>query len=200
MKNEHAIIFILAIFILFLVGKNDKSNQKINVMENESKMLESKIQYLEFSNEKIDKMYRDSIKEIESEVKSTKKAHIKELKRIQSLSAKEVKDELLKNIKIDKDSSNLSDITESQSKELLIEKRTLQYQVKKVGLENAKLGVENNALNSINYNLNAIIDNKDAQIANSDEVIELIRKGNRNKLIKVGGVCIGLGIILGLLI
>ena len=200
MKNEHAIIFILAVFILFLVGKNDTSNQKINVMEAQSKMLESKIQYLEFSNEKIDKMYNDSIKEIESEIKSTKKAHIKELKRIQSLSAKEVKDELLKNIKIEKDSSKLSDITESQSKELLIEKRTLQYQVKKVGLENAKLGVENNALNSINYNLNAIINNKDAQIANSDEVIELIRKGNRNKLIKVGGVCIGVGIIVGLLL
>ena len=200
MKNEHAIIFILAVFILFLVGKNDKTNQKINVMENESKILESKIQYLEFSNEKIDKMYKDSIKEIESEIKSTKKAHIKELKRVQSLSAKEVKDELLNNIKIEKDTSKLSDITESQSKELLIEKRTLQYQVKKVGLENAKLGVENNALNSINYNLNSIINNKDVQLNNSDKVIELIRKGNRNKLIKVGGVCLGLGIILGLIL
>ena len=200
MKNEHAIIFILAIFILFLVGKNDTSHQKINVMEAQSKMLESKIQYLEFSNEKIDKMYNDSIKEIESEIKSSKKNHIKELKRVQSLSAKEIKDELLKNIKIEKDSSKLSDITESQSKELLIEKRTLQYQVKKVGLDNAKLGIENNALSSINYNLNAIIHNKDAKLANSDEVIELIRKGNRNKLIKVGGVCIGLGIIVGLLL
>jgi len=200
MKNEHAIIFILAVFILFLVGKNDKSNQKINVMENETKILESKIQYLEFSNEKIDKMYNDSIKQIESEIKSSKKSHIKELKRVQFLSAKEVKDELFKNIKIEKDTSKLSDITESQSKELLIEKRTLQYQVKKVGLENAKLGIENNALNSINYNLNSIINNKDVQLNNSDKVIELINKGNRNKLIKVGGVCVGLGIIVGLLL
>ena len=200
MKNEHAIIFILAIFILFLVGKNDTSNQKINVMEAQSKMLESKIQYLEFSNEKIDKMYNDSIKEIESEIKSSKKSHIKELKRVQSLSAKEVKIELLENIKIEKDTSKLSDITESQSKELLIEKRTLQYQVKKVGLENAKLGVDNNALKSINYNLNAIIENKNVQLNNSDEVIELIRKANRNKLIKVGGICIGVGIIVGLLL
>jgi len=200
MKNEHAIIFILAVFILFLVGKNDQVNEKIKDMNQESKMLESKIQYLEFSNEKIDKMYRDSIKEIESEIKSSKKSHIKELKRVQSLSAKEVKEELLENIKIEKDTSKLSDITESQSKELLIEKRTLQYQVKKVGLENAKLGVDNNALKSINYNLNAIIDNKDVQLNNSDEIIELINKGNRNKLIKVGGVCIGVGIIVGLLL
>ena len=200
MKNEHAIIFILAVFILFLIGKNDQINEKIKDMNQESKMLESKIQYLEFSNEKIDKMYRDSIKEIESEIKSSKKSHIKELKIVQSLSAKEVKEELLKNIKIEKDTSKLSDITESQSKELLIEKRTLQYQVKKVGLENAKLGVDNNALKSINYNLNAIIENKDVQLNNSDEVIELIRKGNRNKLIKVGGVCVGVGIIVGLLL
>jgi hypothetical protein len=200
MKNEHAIILILAVFILFLVGKNDQINEKIKDMNQESKMLESKIQYLEFSNEKIDKMYKDSINKIESEIKSSKKSHIKELKRLQSLSAKEVKDELLKNIKIEKDLSKLSDITESQSKELLIEKRTLQYQVKKVGLENAKLGVDNNALKSINYNLNAIIENKNVQLNNSDEVIELIRKGNRNKLIKVGGVCIGLGIIVGLLL
>jgi len=200
MKNEHAIIFMLAIFILFLVGKNDQVNEKIKDMNQESKMLESKIQYLEFSNEKIDKMYRDSINQIESEVKKSKSAHIKELKRVQSLSAKEVKEELLKNIKIEKDSSKLSDITESQSKELLIEKRTLQYQVKKVGLESAKLGVENNALKSINYNLNAIIENKDVQLNNSDEIIELINKGNRNKLIKVGGICIGVGIIVGLLL
>ena len=200
MKNEHAIIFMLAIFILFLVGKNDQVNEKIKNMNQESKILESKIQYLEFSNEKIDKMYRDSINQIESEVKKSKSAHIKELKRVQSLSAKEVKEELLKNIKIEKDSSKLSDITESQSKELLIEKRTLQYQVKKVGLESAKLGVENNALKSINYNLNAIIENKDVQLNNSDEIIELINKGNRNKLIKVGGICIGVGIIVGLLL
>ena len=180
--------------------KNDQVNENVNNMQNQSKVLEDKIKYLEFSNEKIDKMYRDSIKEIESEIKSTKKSHIKNLKRIQSLSAKEVKDELLENIKIEKDSSKLSDITENESKELLIEKRTLQYQVKKVGLDNAKLGIENNALNSISYNLNAIINNKDAQLANSDEVIELIRKGNRNKLIKVGGVCVGVGIILGLLL
>jgi len=200
MKNEHAIIFILAVFILFLVGKNDQVNEKIKDMNQDSKILESKIQYLEFSNDKIDKMYRDSIKEIESEVKKSKSAHIKEIKRVQSLSAKEVKEELLENIKIEKDSSKLSDITESQSKELLIEKRVLQYQVKKVGLENAKLGVENNALKSINYNLNAIIENKDVQLNNSDEIIKLINKGNRNKLIKVGGVCIGVGIILGLLL
>ena len=200
MKNEHAIIFILSVFILFLVGKNDQVNEKIKDMNQDSKILESKIQYLEFSNDKIDKMYRDSIKEIESEVKKSKSAHIKEIKRVQSLSAKEVKEELLENIKIEKDSSKLSDITESQSKELLIEKRVLQYQVKKVGLENAKLGVENNALKSINYNLNAIIENKDVQLNNSDEIIKLINKGNRNKLIKVGGVCIGVGIILGLLL
>ena len=187
-------------FCFLLIGKNDQVNEKIKDMNQESKILESKIQYLEFSNEKIDKMYQDSIKEIESEIKKSKSAHIKELKRVQSLSAKEVKDELLKNIKIEKDTSKLSDITESQSKELLIEKRTLQYQVKKVGLENAKLGVENNTLKSINYNINAIIENKDVQLNNSDEVIELIRRGNRNKLIKVGGVCVGVGIILGLLL
>ena len=200
MKNEHIIILLLVVFCFLLIGKNDQVNEKIKDMNQESKILESKIQYLEFSNEKIDKMYRDSIKEIESEIKKSKSAHIKELKRVQSLSAKEVKDELLKNIKIEKDTSKLSDITESQSKELLIEKRVLQYQVKKVGLENAKLGVENNALKSINYNINAIIENKDVQLNNSDEVIELIRKGNRNKLIKVGGVCVGVGIILGLLL
>ena len=200
MKNEHIIILLLVVFCFLLIGKNDQVNEKIKDMNQENKILESKIQYLEFSNEKIDKMYQDSIKEIESEIKKSKSAHIKELKRVQSLSAKEVKDELLKNIKIEKDTSKLSDITESQSKELLIEKRTLQYQVKKVGLENAKLGVDNNALKSINYNLNAIIENKDVQLNNSDEVIELIRRGNRNKLIKVGGVCVGVGIILGLLL
>jgi hypothetical protein len=145
-------------------------------------------------------MYRDSIKEIELEIKSTKKNHKKELKRVQSLSSKEIKDELLENIKLEKDTSKLSNITENESKELLIEKRVLQYKVVKVGLDNAKLSVENNALNSINYNLNAIIDNKDAQIANSDEMIELIRKGNRNNLIKVGGICFGVGIILSLLL
>jgi len=190
----------LAIFCFLLIGKNDQVNDKIKDMNQDNTILKQKIQYLEFSNEKINKMYQDSIKEIESEVKKSKSAHIKELKRVQSLSAKEVKIELLENIKIEKDSSKLSWITESQSKELLIEKRTLQYQVKKVGLENAKLGVENNALKSINYNLNAIIENKDVQLNNSDEIIELIRKGDRNKLIKVGGVCIGLGIIVGLLI
>jgi len=200
MKNNNIIILLLAIFCFLLIGKNDQVNDKIKDMNQESKILESKIQYLEFSNEKIDKMYQDSIKEIESEIKKSKSAHIKELKRVQSLSAKEVKDELLKNIKIEKDTSKLSDITESQSKELLIEKRVLQYQVKKVGLENAKLGVENNTLKSINYNINAIIENKDVQLNNSDEVIELIRRGNRNKLIKVGGVCVGVGIILGLLL
>ena len=199
-KTEKIIIILLVVFCFLLIGKNDQVNEKIKYMNQESKMLESKIQYLEFSNEKIDKVYKDSIKEIESEIKSSKKSHIKELKKIQSLSAKEVKIELLENIKIEKDLSKLSDITESQSKELLIEKRTLQYQIKKVGLENAKLGVENNALKSINYNLNAIIENKDVQLNNSDEVIKLINKGNRNKLIKVGGVCIGVGIIVGLLL
>ena len=187
-------------FCFLLIGKNDQVNEKIKDMNQESKILDSKIQYLEFSNEKIDKMYQDSIKEIESEIKKSKSAHIKELKRVQSLSAKEVKKELLKNITIKDDTSKSLGITENESKELLIEKRVLQYQVKKVGLENAKLGVDNNALKSINYNLNAIIDNKDVQLNNSDEVIELIRKGNRNKLIKTGGVCVGLGIILGLLL
>jgi len=200
MKNEHIIILLLVVFCFLLIGKNDQVNEKIKDMNQESKILESKIQYLEFSNEKIDKMYQDSIKEIESEIKKSKSAHIKELKRVQSLSAKEVKKELLKNITIKDDTSKSLGITENESKELLIEKRVLQYQVKKVGLENAKLGVDNNALKSINYNLNAIIDNKDVQLNNSDEVIELIRKGNRNKLIKVGGVCVGLGIILGLLL
>ena len=200
MKNNYIIILLLAIFCFLLIGKNDQVNDKIKDMNQDNTILKQKIQYLEFSNEKINKMYQDSIKEIESEVKKSKSAHIKELKRVKSLSAKEVKEELLENIKIEKDSSKLSDITESQSKELLIEKRVLQYQVKKVGLESAKLGVENNALKSINYNLNAIIENKDVQLNNSDEIIELIRKGDRNKLIKVGGVCIGLGIIVGLLI
>jgi len=200
MKNEHIIILLLVVFCFLLIGKNDQVNEKIKDMNQESTILERKIQYLEFSNEKIEKMYRDSIKEIESEIKKSKSAHIKELKRVQSLSAKEVKKELLKNITIKDDTSKSLGITENESKELLIEKRVLQYQVKKVGLENAKLGVDNNALKSINYNLNAIIDNKDVQLNNSDEVIELIRKGNRNKLIKVGGVCVGLGIILGLLL
>ena len=200
MNKDRIITILVCIFALLLLFKNNDLNENVKEMNNESEVLEKKIQYLEFSNEKIDKMYRDSIKDIESQIESSKKAHVKELKRVALLSAKEVKDELLKNINIENDTSKLSNITQLESKELLIEKRTLQYQVKKLGLENAKLGIENNALNSINYNLNAIINNKDIQLNNSEEIIKMINKGNRNKLIKVGGVCLGIGIIVGLLI
>ena len=200
MTTERIIIILLVIFCFLLIGKNDQVNENIKDMNQDNTILKRKIQYLEFSNEKIDKMYQDSIKEIELEINKSKSAHVRELKRIQSLSEKEVKDELLENITIKDDTSKPSGITEGESKELLIEKRTLQYQIKKVGLESTKLGLENNELKSINYNLNAIIENKDAQINNSDEIIELIRRGNRNKLIKVGGICVGFGIIVGLLI
>jgi hypothetical protein len=200
MNTERIIIILLVVFCLLLIGKNDQVNKQVKDMNQESKVLESKIQYLEFSNEKIDKMYRDSIKKIESEIEFEKKYHVKELAIIQSLPVKDVKKELLENIKLQNDTSKPSGITQNESKELLIEKRTLQYKLRKVGLENAKLGVENNALKSINYNLNGIIDNKDVQLNNSDEIIKMIHKGNRNKLLKVGGVCIGFGIIVGLLI
>lgn len=198
MTTDRALLIIAIIFIILLATKNSNYSETINTMKQEEKVLVSKIQYLEFSNEKIEKMYEDSIGKINQQIEDAKKDHIKQLKKVRNLSYQEVKRELLQDIKIENDTSKSSGITQSESKELLIEKRTLQYQVKKVGLDNAKLNIENNGLKSINYNLNSIIQNKDIQLNNNEEIIKLINKDNRRKLIRVGGICIGVGALLGL--
>ena len=200
MKTERIIIVVLSIILIVIIGKNDQVNEDIKKMNKENRVVDSEIQLLEFRNDSIKSKYENTVRFYNLTLDSLKEIHIENINKVALLSANEVKKELLQNIKIENDTSKPSGITESESKELLIGKRTLQYKVKKTGLENAKLRVENSALKSINYNLNAIIENKDVQLNNSDEVIELIRKGNRNKLIKVGGVCIGVGIILGLLL
>lgn len=200
MKTERIIIVVLSIILIVIIGKNDQVNEDIKKMNKENRAVDSEIQLLEFRNDSIKSKYENTVRFYNLTLDSLKEIHIENINKVALLSANEVKKELLQNIKIENDTSKPSGITESESKELLIGKRTLQYKVKKTGLENAKLRVENSALKSINYNLNAIIENKDVQLNNSDEVIELIRKGNRNKLIKVGGVCIGVGIILGLLL
>ena len=200
MKTERIIIVVLSIILIVIIGKNDQVNEDIKKMNKENRVVDSEIQLLEFRNDSVKSKYENTVRFYNLTLDSLKEIHIENINKVALLSANEVKKELLQNIKIENDTSKPSGITESESKELLIGKRTLQYKVKKTGLENAKLRVENSALKSINYNLNAIIENKDVQLNNSDEVIELIRKGNRNKLIKVGGVCIGVGIILGLLL
>ena len=200
MKTERIIIVVLSIILIVIIGKNDQVNEDIKKMNKENRAVDSEIQLLEFRNDSVKSKYENTVRFYNLTLDSLKEIHIENINKVALLSANEVKKELLQNIKIENDTSKPSGITESESKELLIGKRTLQYKVKKTGLENAKLRVENSALKSINYNLNAIIENKDVQLNNSDEVIELIRKGNRNKLIKVGGVCIGVGIILGLLL
>ena len=200
MTTDRALLIIALIFIFLLATKNSNYSETINTMEHKEKVLVSQVKDLEFSNEKIEKMYNDSINEIEEQIQVAISNHIKDLKKVRDLSYQEVKKELLENIKIENDTSKPSGITQSESKELLIEKRTLQYQVNKLGLNNAKLGVENNGLKYINYNLNKIIEKKDQQLNNNDEIIKLINKHNRTKLIKVGSVCIGLGLLVGALL
>lgn len=200
MTTDRALLIIALIFIFLLATKNSNYSETINTMEKKQKVLVSQVKDLEFSNEKIEKMYKDSINEIQDQIQVAISDHIKELNKVRKLSYQEVKKELLENIKLENDTSKPSGITQSESKELLIEKRTLQYQVNKVGLNNTKLGVENNGLKSINYNLNQIIEKKDQQLNNNDEIIKLINKHNRTKLIKVGSVCIGLGLLVGALL
>lgn len=200
MKDSSIIIMILSSVLLLLIFKNEQLTNKTKEMNKASEVLQKKVRTLEYSNEEIRDSYKDSIKQIELEIKETKKSHIKELKRIKSLSAKQVKSELLESITIKDDTSKPSRITERESKELLIEKRTLQYQSKKVGLDNAILGAENNALNSINYNLNAIIVNKDLIIDNKIESLRLEKRKNRRNLLKIGGICVGVGYIVGSLL
>ena len=200
MTTDRALLIVALIFIFLLATKNSNYSETINTMEQEEKKLVGQVQYLEFSNEKIEKMYKDSISEIEDRIQVAICDHIKELKKVRDLSYQEVKRELLENIKIENDTSKASGITQNESKELLIEKRTLQYKIEKSGLENAKLSVENSGLKSINYNLNKIIDNQDEQLELSDDKLKLHKRKTRNNLLKVGGVCVGVGVLIGALL
>ena len=194
------IIILLLILLGMLITKNNQYNENLTQMELENKKAISQNQYLEFSNEKIEKLYKDTLKAIEQEIIELKESHIKSLSEIKKYSPKQVKENLLENIKIENDTSKSSGITQNESKELLIEKRTLQYQLSKSGLDNAKLGAENNKLNSTNYNLNLMLGNKDVQINNLNEAIKIEKKNNKKNLIRFGLIGVGVGTIIGLLL
>ena len=190
---------VLLIFIVFLTNKQNKIQNEMETTENKIRTKELAIDSLKTSiNSYKHTITKDSI-EHAAIIKEDSLSWAKKLRKAKKMTSKERLDELVGNVKrTPKDSSY--PITESQIDKVFDD-------VLQLKMQNSKLGLENAQLSSLNENRRLQIASYESVVMNYDELEFLednlkkqIKAKHRKQLLRVGGIALGAGLIIGLML
>ncbi len=199
MKNNNLIIFILLFIVVVLASKQTKINSEMKITEGDIRTKELAIDRLNRIIESHQhSLIKDSIR-YNDILKEDSLMWAKKLRKAKKLTSKERLNDLVGNVsKNDKDTAFA--ITEPQIDKIFNDVLDLKMQNSKLGLENAQLNSvnENQIMQIASYK--SIAMNYDELEFLEDNLKKQMKAKHRKQLLRVGGVALGAGLILGLIL
>jgi hypothetical protein len=198
-KINYIIIVVLLIFIVFLINKQNEIQTKMETTEHKIRTKELAIDSLKTSiNSYKHTLTTDSI-EHAAIIKEDSLSWAKKLRQAKKLTSKERLDELVGNVKRTPKDSSYS-ITNEQINKVFDD-------VLHLKMQNSKLGLENAQLSSLNENRRFQVASYESIVMNYEELEFLennlkkqIKAKHRKQLLRVGGIALGAGLIIGLML
>ncbi len=190
---------VLLIFIVFLINKQNEIHTKMETTENKIRTKELAIDSLKTSiNSYNHNLINDSIEHAVI-IKEDSLMWAKKLRKAKKLTSKERLDELV-GIEMITPKDSSYPITNAQIDKVFND-------VLQLKMQNSKLGIENAQLSSLNENRRLQIASYESVVMNYDELEFLednlkkqIKAKHRKQLLRVGGIALGAGLIIGLML
>ena len=195
MKTKDYLIIALLLVIIFTVFDGCKNQKVIRDSKKEIKTLQSDRKELSKELNKVFVSSQIKLNSIKAEKKKDSIQFKKQLSKIDRLNKSQVKKELLKDIKPNKDSTEFLNFTLSEAKEIFRKSVKQADLINQQGFTIETYEVKNEELiKSIVIKDNVIMTYED-EIVNKDTIFKQYKKKKRKQIIKVGLISFGVGAV-----